>query len=304
VDVGAKGQTIFANAQFVAALRVVAGLARLLGNRCDMERFGTLADRVAAAINRHLWDEERGVYVDTRVDGIQSRRVSQQGNSLVIAFDIAPRERWSRILEAILDPSRLVLTAEAPTARRGRPWLQTFDEEYNIVQIQSFWAHFLHKALRKVGMYQAMVEHIRWGWGTMLEKGATTWWEVWDPPAYTFSKCHSYAATPAYDLSTDILGVYPTAPGFTKFRVEPHPVDLEWAKGIFPSVAGDIPVSWKWEDDGFELTVEVPSGTEAEIVLPDRRGVLAQAILLNGISLPRGPIILAPGKHSVAARYR
>jgi alpha-L-rhamnosidase len=64
----------------------------------------------------------------------------------------------------------------------------------------------------------------------------------------------------------------PLEPGFARFRVTPQPVDLAYARGVFPTVRGDIAVSWKREQEAIELEVAVPDGTEAIIEAPgDRR---------------------------------
>ena len=137
----------------------------------------------------------------------------------------------------------------------------------------------------------------------MLEKGATTWWEAWELPNKYWSKCHSYYGTPAYDLSTHVLGVYPTTPGFARFRVEPHPADLTWCSGVFPSARGDIAVSWKLIENGFELTIGVPAGTEAEVIVPELDGKAAYAVQVDGIAMPKGAFAVKSGEHAIKASY-
>jgi hypothetical protein len=82
------------------------------------------------------------------------------------------------------------------------------------------------------------------------------------------SQCHAWSATPSFDLSTEVLGVRPLAPGFARLSVEPHAAGLEWARGVFPSPAGDIPVAWERLNGGFRLEVEVPSGCGARVTMP------------------------------------
>jgi hypothetical protein len=267
------GQVTALNAQFVAALRTVAGLARIVEIPQNAERYEALADHVAAAINTHLWDEARGVYVDARRDGVQSRRISQHANAAVIAFDVAPRERWSRIFSVILDDERLVLTRALDMDATAVP----FDEAYNVVLAQPFYSHHLHRALSKAGLYGAILDNIRRRWGPMIESGESTFWETWQLGTIT-SKCHAFSATPTYDLSTEVLGVAPITPGFRRFRVAPQPADLEWARGVFPSPHGDITVAWQWVEGDFELSVKVPEGTEAEVILPGSEDKEALAV--------------------------
>lgn len=258
-----RGQVTAVNAQFVATLRAVSRLAGMVGHPGDAGHFIALADSVADGINRLLWDEARGVYVDARWRGVQSRRVSQQSNAAVMAWGVAPAQRWPRILAAIMDEARLVLTRMGDSD----PTLTAFDEESQIVMAQPFFCHHLHQALALAGEHPAMLDNIRRRWGPWIAQGESTVWELWKlGPA--ISTCHAWAATPTFDLSTHILGVAPDAPGFQRFRVAPHPAGLTWAEGVFPSPLGDIAVAWVQESDHFELSVTVPPGAEAEVVLP------------------------------------
>jgi hypothetical protein len=99
----------------------------------------------------------------------------------------------------------------------------------------------------------------------MLEAGSSTFWEHWHGEA---SQCHAWSATPTFDLSTEVLGVRPLAPGFARFAVEPHPAGLDWARGTFPTPAGDIAVGWEHSEGSFRLEVEVPSGCRARVSIP------------------------------------
>src|SRR5947209_18060613 len=95
----------------------------------------------------------------------------------------------------------------------------------------------------------------RRSYGKMLEAGATSWWEHFGGFA---SLCHAWSTGPNSDLSGYVLGVQPTEPGYAAFRVEPHPADLTWAKGVVPTVRGDVSVNWKRHGSIFELSVSVP----------------------------------------------
>ena len=148
-DLDKRGQVTALNAQFVAALRAAADLAQIAGCQRQATRLEALAGRTAAAINRFLWDAERGVYVDARCRGVQSRRVSQQANAMVIAFDVAPAERLASILATILDDERLVLTQTGDSD----PNVVPFAEERQVVMAQPFVCHHLHRSLSKAGAH-------------------------------------------------------------------------------------------------------------------------------------------------------
>lgn len=273
-----RGSGTVLNAQYVAALRVVSELSRQLGHSRDERCFAERAARVSDAINLHLWDERRGVYADARVNGKLSRRVSQHANAATIAFGVAPRERWQAIFASILDDERVHLTR----LRDRAPPEAAFDEERHVVMAQPFFAHHLHRALARAGMIDALLANVRRRWGMMLEHG-TTFWETWQLDEMS-SLCHGYSSTPTYDLSTEILGIRPLAPGFRRFSIAPSFTDLEWARGVVPTPHGAIEVSWERRHGEVELGVCVPANTEGEIAASGG--------------------ILGPGMHSARVAHR
>lgn len=285
------GQVTALNALYVAALRTAAVVANQVGHARAATAYEATADRVAAAINRLLWDEPRGVYVDARRDGRPSRRVSQQSNAAAIAFGVAPRERWDRIFAAILDESRLVLTYAL-----GHDGNSTnFDEEAKVVRAQPFYSHFLHRALRTAGRVEAIVDNIRTHWAALLDDGEATLRETWQLEPMT-SKCHAWSGTPTFDLSTEVLGVAPAAPGFRRLRIAPQIAGLRWANGRYPTPLGDVQVAWTFADGRFELKLDMPADCEAEIVCP-----LAAWSTLDGATVGGASVTARGGAHALTA---
>ena len=290
-EVDRRGEGTAYNALYYHLLRVIEGLALKLEMPRVAAQCAERAERVRAAVNARLWDEERGVYVDACVDGRQSRRVSQQSNAACVAYGIAPAERWGRIFDAILDESRLVVTS---TGMLSAPDASTvpFDEERNVVAAQPYFSHHLHRALALAGRYGDLLANIRRRWGAMLAAGATTIWEVWHPYV---SRCHGWSTTPTYDLSTEILGVSAAEPGFERVRIAPQTVDLDWARGAYPTVHGDIRVEWRREGKALRLLCAAPSGVVAEVALPATAGGW-QEVVVEGVG-----DVLAAGRGARAA---
>jgi len=136
------------------------------------------------------------------------------------------------------------------------------------VQIGSPYFYFFYlEALRRAGRHQTALDVVRESYGKMVDAGATSTWEEFN--GYT-SLSHGWSAAPTYDLSTYVLGVRLMEPGYAAFRVEPHPADLGWAKGVIPTIKGDIGVEWKRSEDEFDLKLDIPFHGKAEIVIPAR----------------------------------
>ncbi len=101
-------------------------------------------------------------------------------------------------------------------------------------------------------------------------------WEYFEPylrgtpPEYKGqlpSLVHTGGVGSAWTMSRHVLGVSPEGPGFQKCRIQPRTGNLEWARGVFPSVKGDIKVNWKREKQKFILDTDLPAGLETSLVL-------------------------------------
>jgi alpha-L-rhamnosidase len=99
--------------------------------------------------------------------------------------------------------------------------------------------------------YQLLLSGTAPSWLTMVDRGATTLWEV-------ASFLHRYVA-----------GLRPTAPGYRTFEVRPRPgggISFATARHISPF--GPIEVSWRLHGGPAELELLVPPGTTASVILP------------------------------------
>lgn len=262
---GRRGESATLNGVLVGAWRAAAFLARALESTRAARRYDALADGVAAALNRRHWDGERGVYLDTVAAGEGTsnldRRVSQHANAALILWDVAPRERWNSMIRYVTDPARVRFTAAPPIVPTG----EAFDPDTDVVLANTFFSHFLYGALCRAGRFDLVLAAIRRRYGAMLDRGATTLWESYEPTA---SLCHGFSATPVFQLSSEVLGVRPLEPGFRRFAVAPRTEGLMHARGVFPTVRGDVYVGWKKEAGDLRVAVTVPADSEAEFSPP------------------------------------
>ena len=77
-----------------------------------------------------------------------------------------------------------------------------------------------------------------------------------------------------------LAGIRPDekAPGYRHFFIQPAPVgDLNFAKARYHSIHGDIVSDWRIENGRFRLSVTVPPGTTATVVVPGEGPIRAQA---------------------------
>jgi hypothetical protein len=193
-----------------------------------------------------LWDQQSSVFRDGWEAGNLGDKVSEQANCWAIAFGTAPPELATHIIDAIFRKRRA-------TVRTGTP----------------YFAHYVLTALAAGKEYGLALEYIRSQWKPMLDWGATTWWEQWEPKA---SFCHGWSSAPTWYLSAEVLGVQPSKPGWEEILVAPHPSGLAWARGKVPTPFGDVAVAWE-KSDRFMLTVTVPRPARVGLPLARNQSV-------------------------------
>jgi alpha-L-rhamnosidase len=260
------------DALYAAALDDFASLCeRALGDDRSAAEMRKRAQHTRDAFEL-LWDETSGVYVDAADSHGRLLRMSQQTNAIAIVSGCAPRERWPRILGNILDQGRLAIT---PTISDDRmPYItqrmdpadyMKFDEETDIVAAQPFFCHILHDAIVRAGRRDSIAEQcLRW-W-PQIERGNTTFEEYWSGPAGEASRCHAWSATPTYDLTTHVLGVRPSEPGYGKAEIRPHFGRLKRLAGRVPTPHGMIEISLERDRGG---SITLPDGVEADVAFDD-----------------------------------
>lgn len=155
-------------------------------------------------------------------------------------------------------------------------------------KMSTFYGYYMMKARAMAGDYQGAIDNIRQYWGSMLDLGATTFWEDFDidwmknaarideivPEEKTdvhrsyggycyqqfrHSFCHGWASGPTSWLTQYVLGVNVLEPGCKKILIKPHLGDLQWVKGTFPTPYGIVKIEHKKMPDGtVKTTVDVP----------------------------------------------
>ncbi len=259
------------NAQFYHVLRQVLELGHIIGWDAAVAKFESLATKVAAGINTYLWDEARGAYVDAVIvgeDGTvakKSHKVTFHANSLVLLYDIAPKDRIDKVFRSVFDRPYNTLYVQ----NRNPLWtgITAFplDEDAHAIVAEPFFMHHVHQMFAKLGHHDQILRYLQDGWVKMLDHGATTIWETWGDFG---SLCHAWCTTPAYDLATHCLGVQIAEPGARRVVLAPNLLlSLTWAEGTVPTIKGTIKVRWEWDTSRKILTLRYSAPVEISIDL-------------------------------------
>jgi alpha-L-rhamnosidase len=223
--------------------------AGILNKTADSVQYATLANRIRTAIVRKYLIPNTG-----RFDN-----ATQAAQIFALWYDISPeKEKTFEVL------------------------LSEFERHNWHVSTGIFSTMMLFDVLRekdKNGLaYRIANQRDFPGWGFMLANDATTLWESWEKPS-SASYNHPMFGSIEEWFYKSLLGLNAAAPGFKKIIIKPQPAELTWAKGSYQSMYGLIESDWKKTDSSFELRVNIPVNTTAEIWV---KASEQNAITVNG----------------------
>lgn len=238
-DLDKEGALCAEQMLFAECCHAMAVLSRKLGveaGRC--EKYQKKYECLTKNINTFYWDEEKGAYIDSFESG--KRHVARHANIFAVLFDIADDRQKKEIVEHVL------LNEEVPQITT--PYFKFYEMD----------------ALCRMGYLEEVLVRIREYWGGMLERGAVTFWEEYDPAVpketqydmygdrFGKSLCHAWSASPIYLLAKYFVGFTVTDPLKGTYEMHPHLEYFESLNCTLPAGGKDIHIMW----DGRELRIE------------------------------------------------
>lgn len=260
-----SGTITYYNALYVLALQNAARIATFLGgHESDVADWTKRAEVVSASINKYLWDNSTGAYLDSLEDVVSH---AQDGNSISVLASVSSASQTSELLSYL----------NSHALPYGNPFYDNdslgagFSE-----RVYAFISYFEIQARFLSGSPSTALDQIRRMYGWMsTQDPTTTFWEgigsggSMYEEGYT-SAAHGWSTGVLPALTNFVLGVTPTGPGFQTWSVKPIPGDVSWARGIVPTPKGSFGVYWVSGDGPllFDLEIEVPNGTQGDVSVP------------------------------------
>ena len=155
-------------------------LACLLGREAEVKEWPSVVKSMRKASREKFYDKSRGVILSG------GGQVSYLSQVWMILSETLSAKEGARALEYVL--------SDSTTCYPGSPYAY----------------HYLIEAMLQCGMNERARELLVSYWGGMIEKGADTFWEVYDPnddkkSPYGFfpvnSYCHAWSCTPVYFIN-------------------------------------------------------------------------------------------------------
>lgn len=165
----------------IFALDQTHSLAMKLGREEEVAHWPHIAAKMKSAALKHLYDRDREVFVSG-----PDRQASVLSQTWMIKSGVITDHRARKAIENILNAPDAVFP--------GTP----------------YGTHYLIDAMIIAGMDTEAREYLTEYWGGMVNKGADTFWESYDPnddfiSAYGFSplnsSCHAWSCTPVYFIA-------------------------------------------------------------------------------------------------------
>jgi len=231
------------NAFHFRALELMGKIAAIIGETGDEKLFVAQAQKLKTTFNEKLLDKKRSVYLD----GIGTDHASLHGNMFPLAFGLSPERETEKI-------SRFVQSRGMACSVYGSQFL--LDAVYDSNNADYGLALLTSTSDRS--------------WYNMIRVGSTISFEAWDnkyKPNQDWN--HAWGAVPANIIPRKLMGIEPLEPGFRKIRIKPQPASLEHAEIKYPTIRGDVLVSFQNKPGQFfKLDVTIPANTTSDIYLP------------------------------------
>jgi len=224
------------------ALGCGASIAGRVGSVKCVDEWRTRQEKVRDVLVELCWNDEVGMW--TAAPSCQTD-FSRHANILAVVSGLSKGNDLDRISEALLQGGM----PEVKT-----PYMKTLE----------------CISLSLGGQAHAGLTDMRQYWGGMLDRGASTFWEAYDPNEteesknafynrpYGRSLCHAWGAGPCYYIQEALLGIRPLSDGWKTWTCCPNlPPDLDWACATVPTPFGCIEIDLSEES----LVLFIPGNT-------------------------------------------
>lgn len=162
----------------IFTMKETLALARQLGKESEVAHLPALISKMTKVARASLYDKNTGLFTSGT-----EKQISFASQSWMVLSEVATKAEAQKAMKAIVIHKTAV--------RPGTPYL----------------THYYVAALIKAGMTKEAKKLIETYWGGMVNKGADTFWEAYDPEndklsPYNFfpvnSYCHAWSCTPVY----------------------------------------------------------------------------------------------------------
>jgi len=239
-------------AYYYYSTKLLARFAEILGYDKDQATYDLLAAEIRQAFQKRYFDAKDATYEG----GTQTALL------LPLNFGLTPEERRQDVA-ANIEEDVVDRGYHPSTGFLGTKYLLPTLSDYGYQEVA----------------YRTATSKEYPSWGYMVEKGATSMWELWNSdterPEGMNSRNHFALGSIGEWFYAYLAGIRidENHPGFKHAVIAPMPAEgLEWAEGTIETPYGTLSSKWKNEKDLFTLEILIPANTTATVKIPVPEG--------------------------------
>lgn len=239
-----KGEVSFEQLLLCRSLETMSLCADLMHD-AKAAQYRQMAADLKGKIFSYYWNSDKQAFVHSRINGEPTDNVTRYTNMFAIFFNYLSDAQKQGVKQNVLlnDKVQKITT----------PYMRFYELE----------------AMCALGEQQYVLNEIKSYWGGMLQNGATTFWEEYNPNRkgdehyamygrpFGKSLCHAWGASPIYLFGKYYLGVQPTSPAYKTYTIQPVTGGLKWIEGTVPTPNGVVNVYCSAK----EIKVKADEGT-------------------------------------------
>ena len=276
-----EGGSLYNTAAVYRVLREMVEICTAMGDSAAAEKYKTAADNIQANFNRYYYNAEKGCYETDYWDNTQGAKDT-----------VRTEYRQAMNLVAL----QLGLTTEDNHDTVVANLIADIEKKNNHADVGSVGAALILPVLTGEGYHDLALKILLQtdypSWGYWLANGMTTGQEGWKTTHR--SACHYFLGTYDEWFYQNLGGIQNPRDGYKTVTICPeiYP-ELGFVNASVDTVRGELVSNWKVDETNrLTMTVTVPVGTTADILLPVPEG---HAVTLNGAPLAQQAGVLEIG---------
>jgi len=264
-----EGGSLYNTAAVYRVMREMTEICTAMGDVFAAENYKVAADNIKANFNRYYYNTEKGYYESDYRSETQSFEVRseyrQALNLVALHMGFTTEENHDTVLNNLVEDIRL---------------------KNNHADVGSVGAELILPVLTEEGYHDLALEVLLQtdypSWGDWIETGSTTCLEGWKTTNRSF--CHYFLGTYDEWFYQNLGGIQDPRDGYKTVTICPeiYP-ELRFVNTSVDTVRGELVSNWKVDEDNrLTMTITVPIGTTADLLLPVSEG---HEVQMNGAPL-------------------
>lgn len=242
------------SAWYSLALEAAIDMARVANQEQDIPEWESRMNAIKGGFNKRFWT------------GTEYRSPSYKGdtddraNAMAVISGLAGEDKFAALKDVF---SR---------HRNASPYM----EKYVLEAL--FLMHAPEQAL----------ERMKTRYQKQVASKLTTLWEGWGLGSEGYgggTYNHAWSGGPLTVLSQYAAGIAPVEPSYAVYQVRPQLGSLQSITTLVPTAKGNIQLTLKNKEMAFELDLNSPRGTIAQVCIPQLPGKRIASLFINGRSL-------------------